>query len=113
MAWEFLQWLQSPGGGEAIYTKNGEIFPALRSVANSQDFLGVAKPANRKAFVTGGESASPGGFAYFPEWDELNGSIINPPLEKLWAGEAAPDEVVGDLCAAVDKFLATNGYPKK
>src|SRR4030042_3250516 len=28
-AWEFLQWLQSAGGGESLYTQNGEIFPAL------------------------------------------------------------------------------------
>ncbi len=112
MAWEFLKWLQSAGGGESIYTKNGEIFPALQSVANSQDFLGVAKPANRKAFLTGGESAKPGGFAYFPEWDELNGSIIDPALQRLWAGEATPDEVVPGMCAAVNEFLAANGYPK-
>jgi multiple sugar transport system substrate-binding protein len=111
-AWEFLKWLQSAGGGETMYTKNGEIFPALRSVANSQDFLGVPKPANRKAFIIGGEAAKPGGFGYFPEWDELSGSIINPQLDRLWAGEATPEEVVPGLCQAVDKFLADNGYPK-
>jgi len=112
-AWEFLKWLQSAGGGESIYTKNGEIFPALQSVASSQDFLGVAKPANRKAFLTGAQSAKPGGFAYFPEWDELNGSIIDPALQKLWAGEATPEQVVPDMCKAVNDFLAANGYPKK
>jgi multiple sugar transport system substrate-binding protein len=111
-AWEFLKWLQSAGGGETMYTQNGEIFPALRSVANSQDFLGVPKPANRKAFIIGGEAAKPGGFGYFPEWDELSGSIITPQLDRLWAGEATPAEVVPGLCEAVDKFLADNGYPK-
>jgi multiple sugar transport system substrate-binding protein len=112
-AWEFLKWLQSKGGGESMYTQNGEIFPALRSVANSNDFLGVPKPANRKAFLIGAEAAKPGGFGYFPEWDELSGSIISPQLDRLWAGEATPAQVVPDLCAAVDKFLADNGYPKK
>jgi multiple sugar transport system substrate-binding protein len=111
-AWEFLQWLQSPGGGETIYTQNGEIFPALRSVANSQDFLGVAQPANRQAFIIGAEAAKPGGFGYFPEWDELSGSIVNPQLDRLWAGEATPEQVVPGLCEAVNKFLADNGYPK-
>ncbi len=111
-AWDFLKWLQSAGGGESIYTQNGEIFPALQSVANSADFLGVAKPANRQAFVTGGESAKPGGFGYFPEWDELSGSIIGPQLDRLWAGEATPDEVVPELCQAVNTFLTDNGYPK-
>jgi len=111
-AWEFLQWLQSAGGGESLYTQNGEIFPALRSVATSQDFLGVEKPANRQAFVIGAEGAKPGGFAYFPEWDELSGSIISPQLDRLWAGEATTEEVVPDLCEAVNAFLASNGYPK-
>ncbi len=112
-AWEFLKWLQSKGGGESMYTKNGEIFPALRSVANSDDFLGVQKPANRKAFLLGAEAAKPGGFGYFPEWDELSGSIIGPQLDRLWAGEATPQEVVPALCEAVNKFLADNGYPKQ
>ena len=112
-AWEFLKWLQSSGGGESMYTKSGEIFPALQSVANSQDFLGVAKPANRKAFITEGQASKPGGFGYFPEWDELNGSIIEPALQKLWAGEGTPDQVVPELCTAVNQFLANNGYPKK
>jgi multiple sugar transport system substrate-binding protein len=111
-AWQFLQLLQSANGGESIYTKNGEIFPALRPVANSQDFLGVDKPANREAFITGAESAKPGGFGYFPEWDELSASVITPQLERLWAGEATPDQVVPELCTAVNKFLADNGYPK-
>jgi multiple sugar transport system substrate-binding protein len=82
-------------------------------VANSQDFLGVDKPANRKAFITGAESAKPGGFGYFPEWEELSGSVISPQLDRLWAGEATPDQVVPELCKAVDKFLADKGYPKK
>ena len=112
-AWEFLKWLQSSGGGESLYTKNGEIFPALRSVAASQDFLGVEKPANRKAFVTAAEAAKPGAFGYFPEWDELDGSIIAPQLDRLWAGEATPAQVVPDLCKAVNQFLADKGYPKK
>jgi len=111
-AWEFLSWLQSAGGGQTIYTKNGEIFPALRPVAASDDFLGVEKPANRQAFILGAEAASGGGFGYFPEWGELSGSIISPQLDKLWAGEAAPADVVPELCAAVDKFLADKGYPK-
>ncbi len=113
-AWEFLNWLQSKGGGESIYTRNGEIFPALRSVANSDDFLGVAKPANRKAFVTEAQKLpSRAASATSPQWDELSGSIIEPQLDRLWAGEATPQQVVPELCKAVNQFLVTNGYPKK
>ncbi len=112
-AWTFIKWLQSSGGGETMYTKNGEIFPALRSVAGSPDFLGVPKPTNRHAFLIGGESARPGGFGYFADWDELSGSLIEPQLERLWAGEATPEKVAPELCKAVNKFLADKGYPKK
>ncbi|MCX6029057.1 MAG: sugar ABC transporter substrate-binding protein [Chloroflexi bacterium] len=112
-AWLFLKWLQSSGGGQNMYTKNGDIFPALRTVAGSSDFMGLGKPSNRKAFLIGADAMKPGGFAYFPEWDELNDSIISPQMERLWAGEAAPDKVIPDLCKAVNKFLADKGYPKK
>ena len=111
-AWLFLSWLQSKGGGQSIYTKAGEIFPALRSVANSPEFMNLGKPSNRKAFVIAGESARPGTFGYFPEWNELNGSIITPYLERLWTGEAVPEVVIPELCKQVNKFLAEKGYPK-
>lgn len=111
-AWLFLQWLQSKGGGQSLYTRAGEIFPALRSVANSPEFLNLGRPANRRAFLIAGEAAKPGAFAYFPEWDELSGSIIEPQLERIWAGEATPEEVVPGLCQAVNEFLKQKGYPK-
>jgi len=111
-AWSFLNWLQSKGGGQSLYTRAGEIFPALRSVAESPEFLNLGKPANRQAFVTAGEAAKPGSFGYFPEWNELSGSIINPQLERIWAGEATPEEVIPDLCKAVNEFLKQQGYPK-
>jgi multiple sugar transport system substrate-binding protein len=112
-AWLFMRWLQSNGGGQNMYTKNGEIFPALRTVAGSSDFLNLGKPANRKAFLIGAEASKPGAFGYFPDWDELSGSVIEPQMERLWAGEAAPDKVAPELCKAVNKFLADKGYPKK
>jgi multiple sugar transport system substrate-binding protein len=112
-AWLFMKWLQSNGGGQNMYTKNGEIFPALRTVAGSSDFMGLGKPANRRAFLIAADASKPGAFGYFPDWDELSGSVIEPQMERLWAGEAAPDKVIPDLCKAVNKFLADKGYPKK
>ncbi len=112
-AWTFLSWLQSTDGGQRIYTESGEIFPALQSTARSDAFLKAdAPPANRMAFLIEGENAKVGRFGYFPEWGELNGSIINPTLEQIWAGEASPEEVVPGLCEQVNAFLADNGYPK-
>ncbi len=112
-AWTFLSWLQSKEGGQKLYTESGEIFPALRSVAESDAFLKQdAPPANRQAFLTEAENAKVGRFGYFPEWGELDGSVISPALQQIWAGEATPDEVLPALCEQVNAFLADNGYPK-
>lgn len=112
-AWDFLSWLQSTEGGQYIYTRSGEIFPALESTARSDAFLEAdIPPDNREAFLIEAENAKVGRFGYFPEWGELAGSIIDPALEAIWAGEATAEEVVPGLCEQVDAFLADNGYPK-
>lgn len=112
-AWTFLSWLQSTNGGQKLYTDSGEIFPALQSTAKSDSFLKSGNPpANRQAFLIEGENAKVGNFGYFPEWDELDGSIITPGMQRIWSGEATPEEVVPQICKDVDAFLASNGYPK-
>jgi multiple sugar transport system substrate-binding protein len=110
-AWTFLSWLQSTDGGQRIYTASGEILPALRSTANSDVFLSSAEPpVNRQAFVTEAENAKVGRIALIPEWNELNGSIINPVMQQIWVGEATPAEALPALCEQVNAFLADNGY---
>ncbi len=112
-AWEFLSWLQSTDGGQYLYTQSGEIFPALQSTARSDAFMQTdTPPANRQAFLTEAENAKVGRFGYFPEWDELSGSIIDPALEQIWAGDANAADVLPGLCEQVNAFLADNGYPK-
>jgi multiple sugar transport system substrate-binding protein len=112
-AWTFLQWLQSTDGGQRIYTASGEIFPALASTARSDAFLEAdAPPENREAFLTEAENAKTGRFGYFPEWGELEGSVISPGLQRIWSGEATVEEAVPQICEEVNAFLADNGYPK-
>jgi multiple sugar transport system substrate-binding protein len=113
-AWTFLQWLQSTDGGEKLYTAAGEIFPALQSTAKSDAFLkSGAPPANRQAFLTEGENSKVGRFGYFPDWDELAGSIIDAGLQKVWAGEQKAEEALPAICQQVDSFLKDKGYPKQ
>jgi multiple sugar transport system substrate-binding protein len=112
-AWTFLSWLQSSDGGEKLYTESGEIFPALSSTARSDAFLKSGQPpANRQAFLTEAENAKVGNFGYFPEWDELDSSILTPNLQRIWSGEGTPEQVLPEICQLVDAFLAENGYPK-
>ncbi len=110
-AWEFLSWLQSTDGGQAIYTASGEILPALSSTARSDVFLGSdLPPTNREAFIIEGDNAKIGRTGFFPEWNELSGSIIDPNLQRIWTGEATPEEVLPEICTSVNAFLVENGY---
>ncbi len=112
-AWTFVQWLQSTDGGQRLYTQTGEIFPALRSTARSDAFLQAQQPpANRQAFLTEGEGAKVGRFGLFAEWGELDSSVIGPALQRIWAGEGTPQDVLPGLCDQVDAFLQQRGYPK-
>ncbi len=111
-AWTFLQWLQSTDGGQKIYTERGEIFPALQSVANSPAFMTDQPPANKQGIIDEAAASGVGGFGYFPEWDELDSSIIGPALQQIWAGEAQPADILPQVCEQVNQFLADNGYPK-
>lgn len=110
-AWTFLSWLQG-SAGQRNYVENGDMFPALRSVAESDAFKRPGQQlANRDAFLVEAgsvEFATPGNF---PEWDELNESLIEPTMQCIWIGEASPDDVMPALCAGVDAFLRDNGYP--
>ena len=112
-AWEFMQFLQSPDGGQAVYFAAGDSFPPTKSGASSDVFLATdRKPDNKAAFAIGAESAPPNGNGWFPEWNELNGTLISPVLTSIWAGEAKPAEVLPGLCENVDKYLTEKGYKK-
>lgn len=112
-AWTFLSWLQSTDGGQRLYTESGEIFPALRSTAESDAFLNQENPpANRQAFITEGENAKVGRFGYFPEYDEIDSSIISPVIQQIFAGEAQPADVLPGVCEQVNQFLTDNSFPK-
>jgi len=112
-AWTFLSWLQSTNGGQAIYTASGEILPALRSTATSDVFLGIDQPENREAFIVEGNNAKVGRAGLFPEWNELNGTIIGPGMATIWSGEATVEDAVASICESADAFLADNGYPRE
>lgn len=112
-AWTFLQWLQSADGGQKLYTERGEIFPALQSAANSPAFMTDQPPANKQGIITEAAASGVGGFGYFPEWGELDGSVIGPALQRIWAGEADPAQLLPETCKQVDRFLKDRGYPKQ
>ena len=111
-AWTFLSWLQSTEGGEKVYTQRGEIFPALQSTTAAYFSNQEQPPANRQAVVTEAEASGVGSFGYFPDWDELASSVMDPAMSSIWNGEGTPEEILPAMCEQVDQFLADKGYPK-
>ena len=68
--------------------------------------------AHTVTFVTEADASEVGSFGYFPEWDELNSSIISPAMDQIWAGEASAADILPATCQQVNDFLAANGFPK-
>lgn len=112
-AWAFLQFLQSPDGGGAVYFATGEAFPPTKSGANSPVYLTKDHgPANKNAWLIGAATANVNNNGWFADWNELNGTIINPVLATFWAGTAKPADALPGLCDSVNKYLADHGYKK-
>ena len=83
------------------------------TAAESDAFMASGQPPeNRQAFITQAEHTTPEFSGWFAEWNELSGTLLNPILAEIWAGTADPAEVLPQLCADVDAYLADAGYPK-
>ncbi len=112
-AWAFMEFLQSPEGGQAVYFSAGDAFPPTKSGANSPVFLDDTRgPANKQAWIVGAESSPPNGNGWFAEWNELNSTLISPVLTSIWAGEAKAADVLPGACDSVNTYLADHGYKK-
>jgi ABC-type glycerol-3-phosphate transport system substrate-binding protein len=110
-AWDFMEFLQSPEGGQAIYFSTGEAFPPTRSGAESDVFLNPERgPENKQAWLIGAETVNVNGNGFFADWNELNSTLISPVFTSIWAGEAQPADVLPGLCESVDAYLAEHGY---
>jgi multiple sugar transport system substrate-binding protein len=110
-AWDFIQFLQSPDGGQAIYFSTGEAFPPTKSGAEAPVFMNPDRgPENKAAWMLGAESANILNNGWFGDWNELNGTIINPVLASIWAGEAQAADALPGMCDNVNTFLKDHGY---
>ncbi|HYN87180.1 MAG TPA: sugar ABC transporter substrate-binding protein, partial [Ardenticatenaceae bacterium] len=109
-AWTFLQWLQSSEGQMAFVGETGALVPALRSVATSDDWQKLP-PRGREAFVLETQSQAPPD-GIFAEWNHLITEVIDPDMERIWAGDATPEELLPSTCEKAEEYLRANGYPR-
>ena len=107
-AWDYIEFLQSLDGGLSIYPASGEAFPPLRPVAESDVWLGnEVLPEGREAWLIQAEGATAQTQGFFDEWNDINGTIISPALTSIWAGEAAPADVMPDVCDQAEEMLGS------
>jgi multiple sugar transport system substrate-binding protein len=110
-AWDYIQFLQSPEGGAAIYFSAGDAFPPTKASAESPVFLDDSRgPANKQAWLIDAESANINGYGWFADYNELNSTVISPVLSSIWSGEAQAADVLPGLCDDVNAFLVDKGY---
>lgn len=110
-AWKFIEFLQSPEGGAAVYFAAGDAFPPTRSSAEAAVFLNDERaPANKQAWLLGAATTGVNNNGFFPEWNELSSTLISPVLSSIWAGEAQAADVLPPLCDSVNAYLADHGY---
>ncbi len=108
-AWTFLSWLQGKGG-QTMFAETGTMFPALRSVAESDVFL-APPPGGKEAFLLEAQHVRPM-WGMFPEFAEMMDTLVVPNLDLIWVGDKTADEIVPLMCQEIDEFLEEYGYPK-
>jgi hypothetical protein len=62
-------------------------------------------PEGRQAWLTQAEGSTAQTNGFFAEWNDINGTIISPALTSIWAGEAAPADVMPGVCEQIDAAL--------
>jgi hypothetical protein len=75
-------------------------------VAESDVWLGNdILPEGRQSWLTQAEGSTAQTNGFFEEWNDIDGTIISPALTSIWAGEAAPADVMPGVCEQIDALL--------
>lgn len=102
-SWEFLQFLSGPDG-QAIFASTGLAVPALTSPETTAAFIG-ALPEGINAQVFIDETANGVLNPNFPDWREIESTIVTPALDLVWNGEQTAAEALGAIADQVQAFL--------
>lgn len=102
-SWEFLQFLSGPQG-QAIFAATGLAVPALTTPETTAAFIG-ALPDSVNAQVFIDETANGRLNPNFPDWREIETTLVTPALDLVWNGEQTAEEALGSIAAQVQAFL--------
>lgn len=104
-AWTFLQFLAGPEG-QSIFAKTGVAVPAsYGDPAVAASFVGACPEAvSCDVFIS--ETANGKIGPNFPNWREIESTIIVPHLDLIYTGSLSAEEALAQMGAEVRKFMA-------
>ncbi|MGD0566457.1 MAG: sugar ABC transporter substrate-binding protein [Candidatus Goldiibacteriota bacterium] len=101
-AWKLLTFLAGEEGQKAL-AMTGLAQPAIKAIAESGAFLDGKPPLSKKFLL---DSVNYGCFAPDTDkWQESLNSYIFPALDKIWANEKKPYQVMPDAVKKVNKLI--------
>jgi ABC-type glycerol-3-phosphate transport system substrate-binding protein len=99
-AWQLVSFLSGPDG-QARFAATGLIQPARIAVAQSPAFLDGKDPQNKKLLLKAVDYAVD--YPRATNWREVQTSIINPALDKVWIGTDTAEQAVTKLTVELKK----------
>lgn len=102
-AWRFLQFLSGPEG-HAVFAATGLAVPALTTPETAEAFIS-AMPEGINAQVFIDETAHGMLNPNFPNWREIETTLVTPALDLVWNGEQTAAEALATIEAQVQAFL--------
>ena len=101
-AWKLLTFLAGEEGQKAL-AQTGLAQPAIKAIAESPAFLDGKPPVSKKFLL---DAVNYGCFAPDTDkWQESLSSYIQPALDKVWAGDKKPSEVIPQAVRQVNSKL--------
>ena len=101
-AWKLVTYL-SGDEGQIELARTGLAQPAKKEIAASKEFLDGKAPAGKKFLL---DSVQYGRFVPgSSRWQEAMSAYLYPALDKVWAGQAEPKDVVPGAVKEINKLL--------
>lgn len=101
-AWKLLTYLAGEEGQKAL-AQTGLAQPAIKAIAESPAFLDGKPPVSKKFLL---DAVNYGCFAPDTDkWQESLSSYLQPALDKVWANDKTPEQVVPKAVGEINKML--------
>lgn len=99
-AWKLLTYL-SGKEGQVKLAKTGLVQPAMKTMAESKDFLDGQAPKHKDVVLRGVQYAefSP----LTPVWDEISTSVLSPGLDRIWNGKETAEKVLKEIVPEINR----------